>query len=173
MPKTGSTPPPRESLDGEVRSSWGFLFTTAKNRKKREEDYERLLLPYPNEDYCQVVKRHHLGMDSSCSGSDNQHLIYSRTVQAALQRNSILYTHFPIFETRLRQLRFYMDSQKPRGFRQLWKDNRDSLNYYTFWGVIVFGTLSVFLAFFSLAVSIVQTVVSFRALDLASPSQTG
>jgi hypothetical protein len=62
-----------------------------------------------------------------------------------------------------------MGSQKPRGLRQLWKDNRDSLNYYTFWGVIIFGLLSVFLGFFSLAVSVAQTIASFRALDLATP----
>jgi hypothetical protein len=35
-----------------------------------------------------------------------------------------------------------MDSQKPQGLRQLWEDSRDSLNYYTFWGVITFSSVS-------------------------------
>jgi hypothetical protein len=47
-----------------------------------------------------------------------------------------------------------MDSQKPRGIRQLWRGKSDVLNYYTFWGVITFGALSVFLALASLAVGI-------------------
>lgn len=70
--------------------------------------------------------------------------------QAAIEKNSLSYSQFSLFETRIRELRHYMDGQKPRRFRQLWKDNRDSLNYYTFWGVIFFGVLSVFLALFSL-----------------------
>jgi hypothetical protein len=66
-----------------------------------------------------------------------------------------------------------MDNEKPRGFRQLWKDNRDSLNYYTFWGVIILGGLSVALALFSLAVSVAQTVASFQALARSSASTSG
>jgi hypothetical protein len=93
---------------------------------------------------------------------------YQRILTASLNKNTIPYSQFPAFETRLRQLRSYMDSQKPRGIRQLWHDNRDSLNYYTFWGVIIFGGLSVFLALFSLAVGIAQAVASFQALHLSS-----
>jgi len=63
-----------------------------------------------------------------------------------------------------------MDNQKPTGFRQLWVDRRDSLNYYTFWGVIAIGVLAILLALVSLAVSIAQAVASFRALDLGTPS---
>lgn len=50
---------------------------------------------------------------------------------------------------------------------QLWSDTRDSLKCYTLWGVIVFGTLSVFLAVISLAVGIAQAVASREALKLA------
>ena len=58
-----------------------------------------------------------------------------------------------------------MDGQKTPSLHQLWKDNRASLNYYTPWGVIVFGGggFSV-LALFSLAVGVAQTDASFRAL---------
>ena len=80
------------------------------------------------------------------------------------------YSGFIIFENRIRQLVFYMNTQKPQGLRQLWRDKRDTLNYYTFWGVIIFGGLSVFLALFSLAVSVAQTVASFRALNLGPSS---
>ena len=67
---------------------------------------------------------------------------------AALTKAPILYSEFPIFETRLRQLRHYIDSPKPPGLRHIWRDKRDSLSYYTFWGVIIFGLLSVFIVFF-------------------------
>ena len=53
--------------------------------------------------------------------------------------------------------------QKARKIRQLRKNNRDSLKYYTFCGDIVFGGLSVVLALFSLTMSIAQTVASFRS----------
>jgi hypothetical protein len=52
----------------------------------------------------------------------------------------------------------------------MWKDKRDTSNYFTFWAVIVFGGLSVLLAFLSLAVSIAQTVASFKALNLSAQS---
>jgi hypothetical protein len=95
--------------------------------------------------------------------------VFKKIGDASLNGLPVSYDQFPLFETRLRQLRRYMDSQKPRGLRQLWKDNRDSLGYYTFWGVIIFGGLTVVLALFSLSVSVAQTVAAFRALD-ASPA---
>jgi len=66
-----------------------------------------------------------------------------------------------------------MDTQKPTSFWQLWKDKRDRLNYYTFLAVIIFGSLSIVLAFFSLAVSIAQTYAAFKALNVpAQPTTT-
>lgn len=61
-----------------------------------------------------------------------------------------------------------MDQQKPHGLRQLLRDSRDALNYYTFMGVIIFGSLSILLALASLAVGIAQTYASFKALDVSS-----
>jgi hypothetical protein len=84
----------------------------------------------------------------------------------------VSYAEFPLFETRLRELRQYIDSVKPRNFRQLWKDNRDSLSYWTFWYVILFGVITVLLSLFSLTVGIAQTMASFRALALAAPVLT-
>lgn len=61
-----------------------------------------------------------------------------------------------------------MDQQKPHGLRQLLSDSRDALNYYTFMGVIIFGSLSILLALASLAVGIAQTYAAFKALDVSS-----
>jgi len=66
-----------------------------------------------------------------------------------------------------------MDLQKPSSFWRLWKDKRDTLSYYTFRTVIIFGGLSIVLAFFSLGVSVAQTYAAFKALDVpAQPTQT-
>jgi hypothetical protein len=84
------------------------------------------------------------------------------------------YDEFTIFEHRLRALRAYMDSAQPRGLRQLWKDNRNSLAYYTFWGVLIFGGATFLTALLALFLAIAQTVAAYKALNLApaSPSPT-
>jgi hypothetical protein len=79
--------------------------------------------------------------------------------------NTRAFSHFPRFEPRLRELKFYMDNQKPRGWYHMWKDNRDRIQHVTFWAVLVFGTISVALALGSLAVSSAQTAAAFEALS--------
>lgn len=77
---------------------------------------------------------------------------------------AVPYAYFGVYEARIRALRRYMDTRRPIGVRNLWHDRRDSLSYYTFWGVILFGGASVLLGVFGLAVGIAQTVAAFRAL---------
>ncbi|KAH6704050.1 hypothetical protein BKA61DRAFT_181952 [Leptodontidium sp. MPI-SDFR-AT-0119] len=159
------------ALSYEVNKTWAILFATDAREKNRKEDYkfvddEELTKNYRIDAYEQMetynaMREIHLDSIGSLGFREREGGYKS----GAFTKELIPYAQFPIFETRLRQLRFYMDSQKPRGIRQLWKDKRDTLNYYTFWGVIIFGFLSIFLAFFSLAVSIAQTVASFKALN--------
>ena len=149
-------------LNMEISSSWGLLFTTSNQCTKRNiTNYDQLSKPFwVSDENAKMQKSRHLkGWHSWDTPPDVGHLGHRITKP---------YSQFPIFENRLRKLVFYMDAQKPQGLRQLWRDKRDTLNFYTFWGVIIFGGLSVFLALFSLAVSIAQTVASFRALDTSS-----
>lgn len=74
------------------------------------------------------------------------------------------FSHFPRFGPRLREIKFYMDNQKPSGWYQMWKDRRDRVQHVTFWAVLVFGTISVTLALVSIAVSSAQTVAAFQSL---------
>lgn len=74
------------------------------------------------------------------------------------------FSHFPRFNSRLRELKFYMDNQKPSGWYQIWKDKRDRVQYVTFWAVLVFGTVSIILALVSVAVSSAQTAAAFQAI---------
>lgn len=74
------------------------------------------------------------------------------------------FSHFPCFSSRLREIKCYMDNQKPSGWYQMWKDKRDRVQHVTFWAVLVFGTISITLALISIAVSSAQTVAAFRSV---------
>lgn len=75
------------------------------------------------------------------------------------------FSHFPRFSSRLREIKFYMDNQRPSGWYQMWKDKRDRVQYVTFWAVLVFGTISIILALVSVAVSSAQTVAAFQSIQ--------
>ena len=75
------------------------------------------------------------------------------------------FSDFPRFGSRLREIKFYMDNQKPSGWYHLWKDKRDRVQYVTFWAVLVFGTISIVMALVSIAVSSAQTVAAFRSVQ--------
>ena len=149
-------------LSQDIRLSWAIIFTRGGSRYARKNlaAYNQVEPPaWVSGENGNYQKELHLAdYDAAINPSAKSPILKS-------------YSEFHFFEDRIRQLVFYMDSQKPQGIRQLWRDKRDTLNYYTFWGVIIFGGLSVFLALFSLAVSIAQTVAGYRALNLGpSPS---
>ncbi|KAE9367031.1 hypothetical protein N431DRAFT_82491 [Stipitochalara longipes BDJ] len=146
-------------LHSDILLSWNLLFTTGGvSTKKNMANYDRIPKPpWVTGDDGDYQKSKHLSFDRSLTSAERKE-----------EKHMVLksYSEFTVFENRIRQLVYYMDTQKPQGFRQLWRDKRDTLSYYTFWGVIIFGSLSIFLALFSLAVSIAQTVAGFRALNL-------
>jgi len=63
---------------------------------------------------------------------------------------------FPIFGSRLLALQKHNQRQQPSRVRDLWRDRRNPLQWYTFWAVIVVGGLTVILAILQLAVSVAQ-----------------
>jgi hypothetical protein len=78
---------------------------------------------------------------------------------------SVPYDYFGRYEQRIRILRHYMDTRKPTGFRNLWHDRRDSLTYFTFWAVLIFGGLSILLAALGVALGVAQTIAAYRQLE--------
>jgi hypothetical protein len=76
------------------------------------------------------------------------------------------FSSYPTFGKRLRDLKDYLDRQKPRTLKQIFKDRRDTVSYITFWVVIVVGGLSIILTLISIAVSSAQTVAAFEALNV-------
>lgn len=76
------------------------------------------------------------------------------------------YSNYPYFGKRLRYLNYVLQNQKPRSLTELWRDQRDSLQWWTFWLVVWFGIASVVLALGSLVEGAVQTWAAFRGLGL-------
>jgi hypothetical protein len=63
---------------------------------------------------------------------------------------------FPIFGTRLLALQNHNLRQQPNKVRDLWRDRRNPLQWYTFWAVIWVGGISIVLGALQLAVSAAQ-----------------
>lgn len=82
------------------------------------------------------------------------------------------YSSYPIFGQRLRELQKYMEKQRPRNLRQIWKDRRDTVGYWAFWAVIVVGGLSILLALVSIAISSAQLVAGFEAIGQSGNSSS-
>ncbi|KAI9755367.1 MAG: hypothetical protein M1835_000829 [Candelina submexicana] len=70
--------------------------------------------------------------------------------------------HFPILRFRLAVLRRQLSFTKARGWKELWRDRRDSANWYTFWAVLIIGGIGILLSFLQVTVGIVQVVMSTR-----------
>lgn len=67
---------------------------------------------------------------------------------------------FPILRSRLTRLHGALSATKPRGWKELWNDKRDSAAWLTFWAVIVFGGLGVFLAFMQVVLQSIQLAIN-------------
>lgn len=80
--------------------------------------------------------------------------------------DQVSYELYPNLAPRIKILIGHLEKQKPKGFVALWKNQRDSNTWYTFWAAVIFGVTALVLAAGSLAVSAAQTWATFRALDM-------
>ena len=64
---------------------------------------------------------------------------------------------FPVLRSRIAILQCQMSNLKPRGWKEIWKDKRDSAQWLTFWAVIVIGGAGILL-------SVVQVVLQAAQL---------
>jgi hypothetical protein len=83
------------------------------------------------------------------------------------------YSRFPELGPLVQVLMEFMQKQKPRGFRALWRDKRDSNSWYTFWAAVILGIGAFILALAGLGLASAQTWASLKALHLqmdSSPS---
>jgi hypothetical protein len=63
---------------------------------------------------------------------------------------------FPILRSKLAILHRHLENKKPRTWKALWQDKRDSASWLTFWAVIIIGGLGIILAFLQVVLQIVQ-----------------
>jgi hypothetical protein len=73
---------------------------------------------------------------------------------------------FPVFGDRLLVLKKLC---VPTGILGLWRDKRDSLQWYTFWAVVFLGCFGAIVAFLQLGLSAIQTWATVAALNPRPP----
>ena len=69
---------------------------------------------------------------------------------------------FPILRSRIAVLMNHFSNIRPRTWRELWDDKRDSASWYTFWLVLIIGGVGILLAFLQVVFQIVQTILQIR-----------
>lgn len=161
----------------ELASTYSLLFRSHSDTyKKNVAEYGRL----PSPQWLRVFYGDHGGPLSQSIAENLSYFTMSKRQSrvsdiefhlAGLDRRlppTQLFDEYPIWGDRLRMLKAYMDSQKPKGIRGLWQDKRDGLQWYTFWLVVIVGSASVFLSALSLVASVLQTVGTYRGLEQAS-----
>lgn len=67
---------------------------------------------------------------------------------------------FPHFGPRLLAVQQYNLRQRPSRVRDLWRDRRNPLQWYTFWAVLWVGAITILLSFLQLVSTVVQTYYS-------------
>jgi hypothetical protein len=68
---------------------------------------------------------------------------------------------FPMFGQRLAKLQEFNLRQQPSKLRDLWRDRRNPLQWYTFWAVLLIGGLTILLAILQLVVGVIQVVIIY------------
>ena len=71
-------------------------------------------------------------------------------------------TDFPVLGSRLLALQAFNLRQQPSRMRDLWRDRRNPLQWYTFWAVLVIGGLTIIITLLQFFVALAQLGVTFR-----------
>ncbi|PSN64887.1 hypothetical protein BS50DRAFT_601453 [Corynespora cassiicola Philippines] len=74
----------------------------------------------------------------------------------------ILSKDFPILRSRLAVLAYHFSNKRPRTWKELWNDKRDSASWFTFWTVLIFGGIAIILAFVQVVLQIVQISLQIK-----------
>ncbi|EMD90821.1 hypothetical protein COCC4DRAFT_159196 [Bipolaris maydis ATCC 48331] len=74
----------------------------------------------------------------------------------------ILSKDFPILRSRLATLAYHFSNKRPRTWKELWNDKRNSASWFTFWAVLIFGGIGIILAFVQVVLQIVQVSLQIK-----------
>jgi hypothetical protein len=131
---------------GQTRSSRSLARSTLQSLKS-EPDYDALLDIVCGESRKTVAAR----LPSSLWP------VSCRSFDGDLQEEDTYSSQddFPMFGPRLAALQLFNLRQQPSRLRDLWRDRRNPLQWYTFWAVVIIGGLANVLALLQLVVAIV------------------
>lgn len=73
---------------------------------------------------------------------------------------------FPILGAKLQSLSEHVRLQEPRTLRQIWNDKRNTLQWWTFWAVIIFGAVATALGVAQTVLAALQTY--YASMDSAN-----
>jgi hypothetical protein len=74
----------------------------------------------------------------------------------------VLRRDFPVLRSRLAVLAQHFSNKRPRTWKELWNDKRDSSSWFTFWAVLIIGGMSILLAFVQVVLQIVQVSLQIK-----------
>ncbi|KAF2124108.1 hypothetical protein P153DRAFT_350835 [Dothidotthia symphoricarpi CBS 119687] len=74
----------------------------------------------------------------------------------------VLSKDFPILRSKLAVLAHHLSNKRPRTWRELWNDKRDSASWFTFWAVLIIGGMGIILAFMQVILQIVQISLQMK-----------
>jgi hypothetical protein len=74
----------------------------------------------------------------------------------------ILSKDFPFLRNRLAVISHYFSNKRPRTWKELWNDKRDSASWFTFWAVLIIGGMGIMLAFIQVVLQIVQITIEMK-----------
>ena len=85
-----------------------------------------------------------------------------RAVEDTLQEEDTYSSQddFPLLGQRLVKLQEYNLRLQPSRLRDLWRDRRNPLTWYTFWIVLIFGSISIAIALLQLAVAVISIPIT-------------
>ncbi|MCJ1404907.1 hypothetical protein MMC11_008133 [Xylographa trunciseda] len=66
---------------------------------------------------------------------------------------------FPMLRFRIAVLKKQLAISKPRGWKELWRDKRDSAQWVTFWAVIIIGGLGLLLSLLQVIIGVLQVTI--------------
>lgn len=134
-------------LFGQSRAARG-LGKTLLQKMEANHDYDQLLACLCTKPRGEVVKKLPESLwPVSCRGFDN----VLQEIDSYSSQDD-----FPMLGSRLAAIQEFNLRQQPSKLRDLWRDRRNPLQWYTFWAVLVVGGLSIILATLQLIVAVID-----------------
>lgn len=76
-----------------------------------------------------------------------------------------LSSDFPVLKSRIAVLLRHLSTKRPRTWRELWRDKRDSASWFTLWAVLIIGGIGIMLAFIQVILQIMQVALQFKQMS--------